>query len=56
MNLKEVSKEKICRTCLSQEEVLKSIFIEEQNTENEPKLHEMLTSCTSLQVSPNKRK
>lgn len=50
MNYQELDTEKICRTCMSQVDVMRSIFSIDEAAGETIRLNDMLMSCTTLQV------
>lgn len=51
MNYQELDIEKICRTCMSQVDVTRSIFSIDETAGETVTLNDMLMSCTSVQVN-----
>lgn len=48
METKEINVEKLCRACMTETDDKKTLF--QNNNENNVKLSEMLSYCTSLQI------
>lgn len=46
-----VQTDKICRTCLSEDSVMKSVFSIDDSLGQNTRLFEMLMSCASVQVN-----
>lgn len=51
MNYTTIQIEKVCRTCLSEDGVMRSVFSTDESVGETLRLCEMLMSCTSVQVS-----
>lgn len=53
MNYQTIQTEKICRTCLSEEGDMRSVFSIDEALGETARLFEMLMSCASVQVDVN---
>lgn len=50
MNYQDIDTDKICRTCLSQVETMRSVFTIDENAGETARLNEMLMSYASVEV------